>query len=177
MHSSCSRLNSFHSATAPCSTVNLHFRHVLSSCRSTVILSCCPMLQIEFREDCVPVFSIRVPNTEDWNSLHCLSSSSLHKCCRLNLKNLWTLIHPFMNRCMKHLAGIEPLKQIVNLFSSTLPDTKDHFEPCLNHEFCHADDWTLTLDLLIHIHQPDTEDWTFFPLQYRFRPNTKWTSS
>lgn len=29
MHSSCSRLNSFHSATAPCSTVNLLFRHVL----------------------------------------------------------------------------------------------------------------------------------------------------
>lgn len=39
-----------------------------------------------------------------------------------------------------HEAGIEPLKQIVNLFSSTLPSTKDHFEPCLNHELCHSED-------------------------------------
>lgn len=33
-----------------------------------------------------------------------------------------------------HEADIEPLKQQVNLFSSTLSD------PCLNDEFCHGED-------------------------------------
>lgn len=53
-------------------------------------------------------------------------------------------------------------------------------DSCLNHEFCHAEDWTWrkhSEPWSSHTHCQIQRNWTSFPLQYRFRPTTKWTSS
>lgn len=77
------------------------------------------MLQIEISMNTVNLSFQPECQIQKIETLYIVSAinSSLHKCSRLNLKNHWTLIHQFMNCCMKH---IEPLKQpAVNLFSST----------------------------------------------------------
>lgn len=61
------------------------------------------MLQIEFHEYCVPVFSTR--SSAKYRRLKLFTLSQLYKCSKLNLKNLWTLIHPFMNCCMKQILN------------------------------------------------------------------------